>query len=89
MGMDKHDSRTNEDEWADVKYLARFCVNVIMLGEVMLRLGIGLFFLMAWLGSWIGLFECYGINPIYGLVAGLLTLVLMVWVRKKIAGRIW
>ena len=77
------------EECEDVKYLARFCVDVIVMAEVMLRLGIMLFVLLAWLGSWIGLFECYGINPMYGLVAGLLTFVLMVWVRRKTAGRIW
>ena len=87
--MDKRDSRTNEDEWEDVKYLARFCVNVMMMAEAMLRLGIILFVLLAWLGMWIGLFECYGINPMYGLVIGSLTFILIVWIRKKIAGKIW
>ena len=87
--MSKHDLRTNEDEWEDVKYLARFCVDVIVTVEVLLRLAVMLFVLMAWLGCWIGLFECYGINPYYGLVVGLLMFVLMVWVWKMIAGRIW
>ena len=87
--MDKHDLRTKEDEWADVKYLARFCVNVITMAEAMLRLGILLFTLLIWLGSWIGLFECCGINPMYGLVVGVLTFILVVWVRKRISGKIW
>jgi len=87
--MGERDSRTNEDEWEDVKYLARFCVSVIAMTELILRIGLMLFILMAWLGCWIGLFECYGINPMYGLIVGLLTFVLMLWVRKKVAGRIW
>lgn len=87
--MGERDSRTNEDEWEDVKYLARFCVSVIVMVELILRIGLMLFILMAWLGCWIGLFEYSGINPMYGLIMGLLTFVLMLWVRKKIAGRIW
>ncbi len=87
--MDKRDLRANEDEWEDVKYLARFCVNIMMMTEAMLRLGIILFVLLLWLGMWIGLLECYGINPMYGLIMGLLTFVLTMWVRKRIAGRIW
>jgi hypothetical protein len=87
--MNKHDLRTNEDEWEDVKYLARFCVNVIVMAEVMLRLAVMLFALMIWLGLWIRLFECCGINPYYGFVVGLLMFVLMVWVGKRIGRRIW
>ena len=87
--MDKRDSRAKEDEWEDVRYLARFCVNVIVMVELILRIGLMLFVLLVWLGGWIELFECYGINPMYGLIIGLLTFILMLWVRKKIAGRIW
>jgi len=48
--MGERDSRTNEDEWEDVKYLARFCVSVIVMVELILRIGLMLFILMAWLG---------------------------------------
>ena len=48
--MDKHDLRTSEDKWEDVKYLARFCANVIAMAEILLRLLLMLFFLILWLG---------------------------------------
>jgi len=88
--MDKRDLRTSEDEWEDVKYLARFCANVIAMAEILLRLLLMLFFLILWLGCWIGLFEHCGLNPYHGLVVGLVVLVMVLWVRKRVVkGKIW
>jgi|GEM_PF-2606121 len=86
--MNKCDSRINEDAWADVNYLARFCVSVIVMEDDAKVGGCAVCFTdMAWNVDWTVRILWYQFNILFS--SGIIYIRLDGVIRKNVMRRIW